>query len=142
MEEIISDIKVTIVSRFLNDPNKFDGLDQFIFPCNENNYPIRYMTPYPGRNDYEYFSGSSLFQMDKSRLDKKKLILSEWVPSECRPLVKYCSGHFRHPEIHWRLLDRKKQVLRLACQLRSPRNQESTWDRTGIRYLFTHFRLH
>ena len=127
MEEVISDIKSTIVSRFMDNPNKFDRVDQFIFPVNENNYHIRDMTPYPGRKDYEYLSGSSLFHMDKSRLERKKLILDKWVPLECRPLVKYCSGHYRHPNIHWGSLDRKQQVLRLACHLRSPRSQESTW---------------
>ena len=130
MELIIPDIKSTILVRFMNDPNSFDGIDQFIFPCNRNDYDIRYMTPYGGRRDYEYLSGSSLFQMaKKSRLERKTLILSEWVPLECRPLVKYCSGHYRHPDVNWGSLDRKQQVLGLVCQLRSPRNlEENTWQ--------------
>ena len=85
MDEVISKIKSMILRRFLKDPNSFDGGDQFIFSCNENNYPIRYMTPYPGRMDYEYLSGNSLFQIDKKsrlHLDRKRLALSEWVPFE------------------------------------------------------------
>ena len=133
MDEVISTIKSTILARFMNDPNLIDGGDQFIFSCNENNYPIRYMTPYAGRRDYKYFSGNSLFQIyKKSRLhlDRKRLILPEWVPLECLPLVKYCSGHYSHPDIILRSLDRNKQVLRLACQLKSPSNlEESTWQK-------------
>ena len=133
MDEVISTIKSTILARFMNDPNLFDGGDQFIFSCNENNYPIRYMKPYAGRRDYKYFSGNSLFQIyKKSRLhlDRKRLILPEWVPLECLPLVKYCSGHYSHPDIILGSLDRNQQVLRLACQLKSPSNlEESTWQK-------------
>ena len=129
MEKVISDIRSTIVTRFINDPTTFDGVNQFIFPCNENNSSILYMTPYPGRMDYEYFSGSSLFEMHQSRFGKEMLKLSWWVPSECLPLVKYCSGHYRHPDIIWGSLDRKQQVLKLVCQLKSPRSQESTWEK-------------
>ena len=130
--KFISHLKSYIVDRFISNPNSLDGVEQFIFPCNENNYTIKRMKPYSRTMDYQYLSPGSLFVVDKKSTlmrRRRKLVISRWIPSECLPLVKYCSGYFSHPDIVWGSLDRKQQVLLFASQMKSPNAPEqSAWE--------------
>ena len=133
MAKCISDLKLTIVDRFISNPNSLDGAEQFIFPCNENSHPIKHMTSYSRTEGFQYLSASSLFEVAKNSTlmrRRRKLTISNWVPSECLPLVKYCSGYFSHPDIVWGSLDRKQQVLLLTSQIPSVNYpKQSTWER-------------
>ena len=131
MVKFISFLKSNIVDRFTSNPNSLDGVEQFIFPCNENKYPIKHMKPCSRTMDYQYLSANSLFIVNKNSTlirRRRKILISNCIPSECLPLVMYCSGYFSHPDIVWGPLDRKQQVLLLASQIKSPKSPEqSTW---------------
>ena len=133
MDTLINSLSSDICARFQNDPTKVTGPEQFFFPCGENNIPLKEMTPYPGRTDYQYFGEQSLFEMmEKNRLlhSKQKLKIQVWIPKVCRPHVKYCSGYYNHPDIIWKQLDQNTQILLLASKLRSPDDFfQSTWGK-------------
>ncbi|KAI6656616.1 hypothetical protein LOD99_1411 [Oopsacas minuta] len=79
------------------------------------------MTPYIGKRNYEYLSPDSLFTVDKQwRFSPRKITLSNWVPKQCKSLVKYCSGYYSQPDIVWKGLDRVRQILLLASSLIAP----------------------
>ena len=122
MKEVIREIESDIQIRF-------SSKEQFIFPCNENNIPIKDMTPYPGKRSYSYLAKNSLFVVERSYvIGRKELLINCCVPKECIPLVRYCSGYYNHPDIIWNNLDKKKQILLLSSSLMSPQNpSESTW---------------
>ncbi|KAI6650326.1 hypothetical protein LOD99_6003 [Oopsacas minuta] len=133
MDKIINDVKDIILTRFLEDSSTLKGIEQFIFPCKGNTIPIKDMTPFPGKQSYDYLAKNSLFSIDNSILyvmrTKPKLKLYEWVPLQCRPLIKYCSGYYNHADINWMEWHEDKQILYLAAVLRSPRApNRSTWE--------------
>ena len=129
MDDIINFLRADILAKFEGDPTRTSGTDQFIFPC-ENNLPIKSMRPYSGNKYYQFFGENSLYDMKKKILwfNKEKLQTKNWVPKKCRPLVKYCSGYYTHPEINWKDLAHNNQILLLASKLRNPNNlQKSSW---------------
>ena len=132
MNEIIDFIEKDILARFQRVPK--EKLEQFIFPCAENNTPIKHMTPYPGKVEFEYLGKDCLYVVDMERrmlvFSKLKLRTSDWVPTECRSLIKYCSGYYSHPDIIWKKLKKNQQILLLASKLRVPNNPKvSTWEK-------------
>ena len=134
IDDSINALKSDICTRFQTNIIRISGPDQFIFPCGEINFPIKEMTPYPGLTKCQYFGKNSLFVVkhEKHKLmqDKPNLIIHDWVPKKCQPLVKYCSGYYNHPEINWGKLDQNSQILLLASELRSPDNFfQITWEK-------------
>ena len=131
MNEIISVIKSDILTKFQKDPTTSNGRNQFIYKSDKNNIPIKDMTPYLGKRCYRYFGKNSLYMVERTWLfNKEKLIISNWVPKECHPLVKSCSGYYSHPEITWKDMDHNTQVLALASKLKTPNDSKtSTWKR-------------
>ena len=130
MTSIISIMEQEILSGFLQDPQR----NQFIYQSNKNNNPIKDMTPYPGERFYQYFGKNSLFIMELEKRswlsNKEKIKIKVWVPKECHPLVKYCSGYYTHPEITWKVRDHNTQVLFLASRLKAPHDYSmSTWQK-------------
>ena len=130
MEQIISKLEIEIVARFTNDPPTYDRRP-FIFPSNTNNFPIKEMTPYTGHDGYNYFHKDSLFVPQKSSenigymekakryiLRQEEIKIEKWIPRECHPIVKYCSGYYNHPDICFRQLAFHNQILQLASNLR------------------------
>ena len=134
LDDIINFIRSELFSKFQSDPQFIKGNDQFIYVCNENSGPIKHMTPYVGNTNYEHFGKDSLFVVSRIMraywYPKDKLNFSNWVPKECHPLVRYCSGYINHPDITWDELDKNNQILLLASLLRAPDdNTLSTWDK-------------
>ena len=131
MDKIIESLHSDIITRFKTDPKSFKGPDQFIHPYSANTIPIREMTPFSSRMEYEYLGINSLFQVRKFPFFSSfQLRISEWVPKECHPLVKYCSGYYNHPDITWGHLNENSQILLLSSQLKTPENfARSTWDK-------------
>ena len=133
MATVVNDLGKTMLSRFCDERNHFTET-QFIYPWKENRVPIKEMTPYPDNVEFEYLSKDSLYKMvDQSKLvfqaAKTDLDFSTWVPTECYPLVKYCSGYYNHPDIIWKQ-EKRKQILLLASQLKDPNDfRRSTWDK-------------
>ena len=92
------------------------------------------MTPHPGKVEFEYLGKDCLYVVDMERrmlvFNKLKLRTSDWVPTECRPLIKYCSGYYSHPDITWKKLKKNQQITLLASKLRAPNNPKvSTWEK-------------
>ena len=108
--------------------------EDFIYPCMQNNIPIKEMTPFTGEDRYEYLGQDTLYKVDNSSLNPlyaSSVIpqISEWVPECCYSLVNYCSGYYNHVDITWEL-EEKKQIMRLASILKDPNNTEkSTWKK-------------
>ena len=132
MGDTIESIQLDILTRFQSV--RKEKLEQFIFPISENNIPIKHMTPYQGKADFEYIGKDSLFTVEMERrmlvFSKVKLKTSEWVPNECRPLIKYCSGYYNHPDITWKKLNKNAQILLLASKLKALNDSEvSTWKK-------------
>ena len=128
MDTTIKILCERILSRFCDESNKFAGAEQFIYPWRENKVPLKDMTPYIGKLNFEYLSKDSLYvievQEKRSYLDFRK-----HVPKECHPLIKYCSGYFNHPDIIWNPAKRK-QILLLASKLKDPTDpKRSTWEK-------------
>ena len=133
MSELILYIKSDIIKRFQNKLSSLEGSDAFIFAI-ETSTPIESMTPYLGRSYFEYLKKDSLYSIHKEKklfiLTRENFEISSWVPKECHPLVKYCSGHFDAPDIVWGKVNKWKQQLILVSQLRNPDNVEmSTWEK-------------
>ena len=132
MKKVISVIESDIPNKFIKGALMLSSKEQFIFPCNENNIPIKDMTPYPGKQSYSYLAKNSLFVVEVERnhlISSNKLIFKSSVPKECKPLVMYCSGYYNHPDIVWGTLDKKNQILLLLSYLKSPQNpSKSTWE--------------
>ena len=58
-----------------------------------------------------------------------KLILPDWIPRQCKPLLECCSGYYNHPDIQWKEWSTSQQVLHLASILKSPRNMKCcSWE--------------
>ena len=142
MDKIIRDLKDEI-SRKFKDPKY-----QFIFSSCINNTPIKDMTPYAENSEYLYLDKDSLFvvvhKKEKSNtpiiggfIDKyndyrhpTEIQMFKWIPEDCHPIVKHCSGHYNHPDIHFRDLDRNSQTLLLASKLICPSDSRmSTWEK-------------
>ena len=133
IDDLINSLKYDISTRFQMYHSKISGPDHFIFPCGENNFPIKDMVPYPGNATFQYFGKESLFVVGGDRLHflnkRPRITIHDWVPMHCYPLVKHCSGYYSHPEIHWKGCDSKTQIVHLAHALRSPHNfNQSTWE--------------
>ena len=129
MDTIIKILEETILSRFCDESDHFAGTDQFIYPWRENKVPLKDMTPHIGKLDYEYLSTKSLYDAIEVQDKRSNLVFRKYVPQECYPLIKYCSGYFNHPDIIWNPVKRK-QILLLASELRDPTDPErSTWGK-------------
>ena len=133
MNEIISSIESDILTRFQNKRIDLEGSDQLIYAI-DIPAPMRSMTPYPGKSNFEYLKKESIYLIRiETRLyffSNEKFEISSWVPKECHPLVEYCSGHFDTPDITWRDVNKTKQQLILASQLKNPNNHRtSTWEK-------------
>ena len=133
MDSIIQKLGNSMISKFCEKVNQYTGTDQFIYPWRENRVPMKDMTPYSGRLNCEYVSKDSLYHrighQDKHTFAKLNLEFQEWVPQGCYPLIKYCSGHYNHPDIIWKL-EKRKQILLLASELKDPNDFErSTWHK-------------
>ena len=134
MNKIISVVELEILTRFQNDPTTSEDQDHFFYHTYRNNTPIKDMTPFPGKCMYQYLGKDSLFTLElekrKLRLNKEKLMISDWVPKECRPLVKACSGYHSNLEITWKGVDKNTQIIILASKLRTPNNDSiTTWNK-------------
>ena len=132
MSKVIPAIESDILGNFKSDPTTFRRRNHFIYKSETHNIPIRDMTTYAGTDCYHYFGKNSLYFVEKrlALLNKEKLQISDWVPKNCRPLVKYCSGYYNHPEITWKELDHNTQVLMLASKLKAPHDSLlSTWEK-------------
>ena len=133
LDEIISNIESDLLARFQNRRSDLEGSDRFIFPI-ETSANIESMTPYLGESNFEYLKKDSLYSIKKETkwliFSHENFLISSWVPKECHPLVKYCSGHFDAPDIVWKKVNKMKQKLILASQLRNPDNFEmSMWEK-------------
>ena len=110
----------------------YTSIVDFIYPCMQNNIPIRDMTPYTGEKKYEYLGKDTLYKVhitDSTYASAKIPQIKEWVPECCHSLVYYCSGYFNHADITWELEERK-QIMLLASLLKDPQNaKESTWKK-------------
>ena len=128
MDTTIKILCETILSRFSDESNKFAGAEQFIYPWRENKVPLKDMTPYIGKLNCEYLSKDSLYTIEV-RNKRHGPDIRKYIPQECHPLIRYCSGYFNHPDIIWNPVKRK-QILLLASNLRDPTNPErSTWEK-------------
>ena len=129
MENIISIMQDEILVGFLGDPN-VHGEKHFLFPIQEHNIPLRAMTPFPTKSSCQYLSPDCIYKIVMERNDRKsKIKLLDGIPSQCKPLVKYCSGYYNYPDIQWKEWRMDKQIFFLASQLKSPRNLHvSTWQ--------------
>ena len=131
MDDIINSIELDILTRFQLVPK--EKLEQFIFPCSENNTSLKHMTPYQGKSIFHYLSRDSLYniEMEKRMLVfyKVKIKTFNWFPIDCRPLIKHCSGYYNHPDIVWKKLNKNEQILRLASKLRAPNCGKSSWEK-------------
>ena len=129
MDKIIQDLREQILTNFHNGHQKSAKTEQFIYPWKENRVPIKEMTPYTGKTKCEYLNRTSLYNRCDVHSSKPNLKFSSWVPSECHPLVKYCSGYFNHPDVIWKL-EKRKQIALLASHLIDPYDfKKSTWDK-------------
>ena len=128
MDSTIKILGETILSRFCDDSNKFAGTEQFIYPWRENKVPLKDMTPLIGKFKCEYLSKDSLYVIEVK--DKRSYLdFRRYVPQECHPLIKYCSGYFNHPDIIWNPVKRK-QIQLLASSLKDPTDpKRSTWEK-------------
>ena len=108
--------------------------EDFIYPCMQNNIPIKEMTPFTGEDRYIYLGQDTLYKVDTSSLNPlyaSAVIpqISKWVPECCHSLVNYCSGYYNHADMTWELEERK-QIMHLASILKDPNNTgESTWKK-------------
>ena len=71
--------------------------EDFIYPCMQNNMPIKEMTPFIGEVDYKYSGNDTLYIVDECSPDPIYTIavipqICEWVPECCHSLVNYSSG--------------------------------------------------
>ena len=122
---IIDNVKTEILHEFLLESRK----QAFIFPCIEHNIPLKDMTPFTGNKSYQYLPHDKLYKTQTDIFLRTKLILPSWIPKECTPLIKYCSGYYNLPDIQWKAWHIQKQILCLASNLRSPRdNDKSSWE--------------
>ena len=121
---IIDNVKSEILKDFLLESNE----QVFIFPCVEHNIPLKDMTPFTGNKSYQYLPHNQLYKIQTDMLLRTKLTLPSSVPKECKPLIKYCSGHSNHPDIRWKAWHMHKQILYLASNLKSPRNNKGSWE--------------
>ena len=125
MRNIIDNVKSEILEEFLLESRK----QAFIFPCIENNIPLKDMTPFTGNKSYQYLPHDKLYKTQTDIFLRTKLILPSWIPKECTPLIKYCSGYYNHPDIQWKAWHIQKQILCLASNLKSSRdNDKSSWE--------------
>ena len=128
MDKIIDFLQSQIHERFERDPQSFSTAEDFIYPWKETNLPIKEMTPFTGKVDFEYLGKDTLFRVDSSSGNETPII-SDWVPTCCHPVVKYCSGYYNHPDIIWELEERK-QIRLLASLLKDPNDiRVSTWSK-------------
>ena len=128
MNQIIEELNKEILSKFCDEIDIFPGAEQFLYPWRENREPLKDMTPYPGRLKCEYLSKESLY-ITKVLENKSNIVFRKYIPQECYPLVRYCSGHYNHPDIIWNTRKRK-QILLLASKLKDPNDPDrSTWEK-------------
>ena len=127
MDTIIKILEKTILSRFCDESDKFAGTDKFIYPWRENKVPLKDMTPYIGKLKCEYLSKESLYVRVQKR--RSNLEFRKYIPQDCHPLIRYCSGYFNHPDIIWNPVKRD-QILLLASNLKDPTDpKRSTWKK-------------
>ena len=133
MDKMIELLRSGIQETFERDSSSSTAED-FIYPCMQNNIPIKEMAPFIGEVDYEYLGKDTLYTIDECLLDSlypTAVIpqIREWVPECCHSLVDYCSGYYNHADITWEMEERK-QILLLASLLREPNDIEgSTWKK-------------
>ena len=129
MENIISIMQNEILCGFFQDPN-VQGEKHFIFPIQEHNIPLRAMTPFPTKSSCQYLAPDCIYRIVTERSNRKtKIKLLNEIPSQCKSLVKYCSGYYNYPDVQWKGWRMDKQIFYLASQLKSPRNLHmSTWQ--------------
>ena len=129
MENIISIVQNEILCGFLEDPN-VQGEKHFIFTIQEHNTPLRAMTPFPNKSSCQYLLPDCIYKIVTEKAQRKtEITLLDGIPSQCKPLVKYCSGYYNYPDVQWEGWRMDKQILTLASQLKSPRNLHvSTWQ--------------
>ena len=131
LNEAIQRLQSEILQTF-EDNSTYTSTVDFIYPCMQNNKPIRDMTPYTGKEKYEYLGKDTLYTVhntDYIFASAEIPQIREWVPERCHSLVNYCSGYFNHADITWELEERK-QIMLLASILKDPQNaKESTWKK-------------
>ena len=128
MEQIISYLENDILVRFTSNPKSSDLTHQYIYTSRTNNFPIKEMTPYAGQDGYNYLHKESLFLPSKNEdllsktmglfVRQEEINIKKWIPKECRPIVKYCSGYYNHPDVCFKDLDFNNQILLLASSLK------------------------
>ena len=138
MSTIIKELNQEILCKFQrgsHSSSSFADIGDFIFPCKENNVPIKCMIPFAGRQDYEYFGINTLYNVTKNEgiesysANSELPVINDWVDPECHSLVKYCSGYYNHADVTWER-EEWKQVQLLASLLKDPNNSIiSTWDK-------------
>ena len=133
MDRTIELLRSEMQNTFERNPTSFTT-ENFIYPCMQNNIPIKEMTPFTGEEKYEYLGKDTLYKVDSSSSNPLYAsavvpIISEWVPECCHSLVNYCSGYYNHADITWEMEERK-QIMLLASLLRDPNNvKESAWGK-------------
>ena len=105
-DTIIEDLRSQIQTKFETCSFEFASPQDFLYPSNENSVPIKDMTPFTGKTDYEYLGKDTLYKMDTSY--SPELIIAGWIPQCCHSLVVYCSGYYNLPEITWEMEERKQ----------------------------------
>ena len=125
MQRIIADIKNEILQEFLTMGEK----QGFIFHIEEHTTPLKDITPFTGNTSFEYLPANDLYTVRTDMFFHTKLILPDWIPRQCKPLLECCSGYYNHPDIQWKEWSTSQQVLHLASILKSPRNMKCcSWE--------------
>ena len=124
MNEIIQYLEWTIIHKFQSYEAAFASKEDYIYPWRENSKPLREMSPYPGKSECYYLRPDSIYTVVNN-----KIKIQKWVPSECKDLVRSCSGYYNQPDVTWKT-EESLQIKKLASCLQNPDNpEESTWPK-------------
>ena len=84
MDAVIEYLRTKILNSFESDSESFSASEDFI---KVNNIPIKEMTPYTGKVNYEYLGNDMLFTVDEITFDSSTVIpkICHWVPEKCHP---------------------------------------------------------
>ena len=131
LDVIISDMEWKILHGLKNPDIK--RLEECYFCILNQSYgDFTRVTPSNPRTDCVYLSPNSFVrtkEKGKRYLFRKKNTIPEWVPKECYPIVKICSGDFNNYEVVWGKCSEKSQILLLSSKLRNPNDpNNSCWD--------------
>ena len=136
MDMIIELICSDLLDKFIH-PFNWAASEQLIYAAtNDFHTPLEDMIPYAEKANYVYLSKESLYQHHFKRKHwyswkktKECFEISQWIPTECRSLVQYCSGMFNHPDIIWDTA-KWRQILDLTSVLKEPEYLSTkTWQK-------------